>query len=53
MEDIPVNQIYYDAVEMMKQTEYSKILVKCFDAEQRVDVIDSSIADSSIVDASL
>ena len=46
VEDIPVNQIYYDAVEMMKQTEYSQIFVKCFETEQ-------SIADSSIADASL
>lgn len=53
VEDIPVNQIYYDAVEMMKQSEYSHIWVKCFDTEQSIDMIDSSIADSSIVDSSL
>ena len=46
VEDIPVNQIYYDEVEMMKQSEYSQILVKCFETEQ-------SIVDSSIIDASL
>lgn len=46
VEDIPVNQIYYDAVEMMKQSEYSQIWVKCF-------ALDSSIADTSITDASL
>ena len=28
-EDIPVNQIYYDAVEMMKQSEYSNINIMC------------------------
>ena len=44
VEDIPVNQIYYDEVEMMKQSEYSQILVKCFESEQSIDVIDSSIA---------
>ena len=48
VEDIPVNQIYYDAVEMMKQSEYSKILVKCFDTEQSIDMMDSSIADASL-----
>ena len=53
VEDIPVNQIYYDAVEMMKQSEYSKIWVKCFETEQSIDMIDASIADSSIADASL
>lgn len=53
VEDVPVNQIYYDAVEMMKQSEYSKILVKCFDTEQSIDVIDSSIDDASIIDTSL
>ena len=53
VEDIPVNQIYYDEVEMMKQSEYSQILVKCFDTEQSIDMIDSSIADASIADASL
>ena len=53
VEDIPVNQIYYDEVEMMKQTEYSKILVKCFESEQSIDEIDSSIADASIADTSL
>lgn len=53
VEDIPVNQIYYDEVEMMKQSEYSQIWVKCFDTEQSIDVIDASIADSSIADASL
>ena len=46
VEDIPVNQIYYDAVEMMKQTEYSKIYVKYINQDQ-------SIADTSIADASL
>lgn len=51
VEDIPVNQIYYDEVEMMKQSEYSQIWVKCFDTEQNI--VDSSIADSSIADASL
>ena len=51
VEDIPVNQIYYDEVEMMKQSEYSQIWVKCFDTEQSI--VDSSIADSSIADASL
>ena len=51
VEDIPVNQIYYDEVEMMKQSEYSKILVKCFDTEQNI--VDASIDDSSIADASL
>ena len=56
VEDIPVNQIYYDEVEMMKQSEYSQILVKCFDTEQNIvdaSIDDSSIADSSIADASL
>lgn len=53
VEDIPVNQIYYDEVEMMKQAEYSQILVKCFESEQSNDMIDSSIADASIADASL
>ena len=53
VEDIPVNQIYYDGVEMMKQTEYSQIFVKCFVHSQNIDVIDSSITDSSIADASL
>lgn len=51
VEDIPVNQIYYDAVEMMKQSEYSQIWVKCFDIEPSI--VDASIADSSIIDASL
>ena len=51
VEDVPGNQIYYDEVEMMKQSEYSKIMVKCFDTEQNI--VDSSIADSSIVDSSL
>ena len=51
VEDIPVNQIYYDEVEMMKQSEYSQIFVKCFDTEQSI--VDSSIVDSSIADASL
>jgi hypothetical protein len=41
VEDIPVNQIYYDAVEMMKQLEYSQIWVKCF-------APDPSIADASL-----
>ena len=53
VEDIPVNQIYYDEVEMMKQAEYSQIWVKCFESEQNIDEIDSSIADASIADASL
>ena len=53
VEDIPVNQIYYDAVEMMKQTEYSQIMVKCFETEQSIDVIDASIDDTSIADVSL
>lgn len=53
VEDIPVNQIYYDAVEMMKQSEYSHIMVKCFETEQSIDMMDSSIADASIADASL
>ena len=51
VEDIPVNQIYYDAVKMMKQTEYSKIFVKYINQEQSI--ADSSIVDSSIADASL
>ena len=53
VEDIPVNQIYYDAVEMMKQLEYSQIWVKCFATDPYI--VDSSIdvLDSSIVDASL
>ena len=38
---------------MMKQTEYSQIYVKCFDTEQSIDEIDSSIADASIADTSL
>ena len=46
VEDIPVNQIYYDAVEMMKQTEYSNIYIKYINQDQ-------SIADTSIDDASL
>ena len=53
VEDIPVNQIYYDEVEMMKQSEYSQIWVKCFDTEQSIGMIDSSITDASIADASL
>ena len=56
VEDIPVNQIYYDEVEMMKQSEYSQIMVKCFETEQSIvdsSVIDASITDASIVDASL
>lgn len=53
VEDIPVNQIYYDAFEMLKQSEYSQIWVKCFALDSSVDALDSSIADSSIVDASL
>lgn len=53
VEDIPVNQIYYDEVEMMKQSEYSQIWVKCFDTEQSIDALDSSIDDSSIADVSL
>lgn len=51
VEDIPVNQIYYDEVEMMKQSEYSQIWVKCFDTEQSI--VDSSVIDASIADASL
>ena len=51
VEDIPVNQIYYDEVEMMKQSEYSQIIVKCFETEQSI--VDASIADASIVDSSL
>lgn len=51
VEDIPVNQIYYDEVEMMKQSEYSQILVKSFDTEQSI--VDSSVIDASIADASL
>ena len=51
VEDVPVNQIYYDEVEMMKQAEYSQIWVKCFETEQSI--VDSSIVDSSIADASL
>ena len=46
VEDIPVNQIYYDAVEMMKQTEYSNIYVKYINQDQSLD--DSSIADASL-----
>ena len=53
VEDIPVNQIYYDEVEMMKQSEYSQIWVKCFETDQSIDVIDSSTVDASIADASL
>ena len=53
VEDIPVNQIYYDEVEMMKQTEYSQILVKCFETEQSIDMIDSSVVDASVDDASV
>ena len=48
VEDIPVNQIYYDEVEMMKQSEYSQIWVKCVETDQSIDVIDSSIADASL-----
>lgn len=48
VEDVPVNQIYYDEVEMMKQTEYSQIFVKCFETEQSIDMIDASIADASL-----
>ena len=51
VEDIPVNQIYYDEVEMMKQSEYSQIWVKYFETEQSI--ADASIVDSSIADASL
>lgn len=51
VEDIPVNQIYYDVFEMLKQSEYSQIWVKCFDIEPII--VDSSIVDSSIADASL
>ena len=46
VEDIPVNQIYYDEVEMMKQTEYSNIYVKYINQDQNIE-------DASIVDASL
>ena len=46
VEDIPVNQIYYDAVEMMKQTEYSNILVKYINQDQII--VDASIADASL-----
>ena len=46
VEDIPVNQIYYDAVEMMKQSEYSNIYVKYINQEQSID--DSSIANASL-----
>jgi hypothetical protein len=48
VEDIPVNQIYYDAVEIMKQPEYSQILVKCFVQDPSIDALDSSIADASL-----
>lgn len=41
VEDIPVNQIYYDEVEMIKQPEYSQIWVKCL-------APDPSIADASL-----
>ena len=56
VEDIPFNQIYYDEVEMMKQSEYSQIWVKCFETEQSIadaSIADASIADASIADASL
>lgn len=53
VEDIPVNQIHYDVFEMLKQSEYSQILVKCFALDSSIDALDSSIVDSSIVDASL
>lgn len=46
VEDIPVNQIYYDAVEMMKQSEYSNIFVKYINQDQII--VDSSIADASL-----
>ena len=46
VEDIPVNQIYYDAVEMMKQSEYSNIFVKYINQEQII--VDASIADASL-----
>lgn len=46
VEDIPVNQIYYDAVEMMKQTEYSKIYVNYINQDQSI--VDTSIADASL-----
>ena len=46
VEDIPVNQIYYDEVEMMKQTEYSKIYVKYINQDQSI--VDASIADASL-----
>lgn len=46
VEDIPVNQIYYDSVEMMKQTEYSKIYIKYINQDQSI--VDSSIADASL-----
>jgi hypothetical protein len=41
VEDIPVNQIYYDAVEMIKQPEYSQIWINCL-------APDPSIADASL-----
>ena len=53
VEDIPVNQIYYDEVEMIKQPEYSQIWVKCFALDSSIDALDSSVVDSSIADASL
>ena len=53
VEDIPINQIHYDVFEMLKQSEYSQIYVKCFAPDPYI--VDSSIVvlDSSIVDASL
>ena len=46
VEDIPVNQIYYDEVEMMKQSEYSNIYVKYINQDEII--VDSSIADASL-----
>ena len=46
VEDIPVNQIYYDAVEMIKQSEYSNILVKYINQDQIT--VDASIDDASL-----
>jgi hypothetical protein len=53
VEDIPVNQIHYDVFEMLKQSEYSQIWVKCFALDACIDAPDASIVDSSIVDSSL
>ena len=46
VEDVPVNQIYYDEVEMMKQSEYSQIFVKYINQDEII--VDSSIADASL-----